>query len=327
MSYGFLGRAPAADSGYFHHKSEHDMIAAYVGQTHVSGRYRQSRMSFEGPSFISYWTTIARWIGSGKKSACVVDVNSFDSSYTQGHRRDLERQLEAAKAVVFRIDIGNRRQTISEFRDPKKLRDHYISEFRTVPEPERTCVKTPDGVLWVPKRKHHKTKALGYLHRVSNLPKALEVCKFFGLACQRTQRLLDDQQEKVVDACGLLVSHYSRPNAAWYAKNYQLNPMRQQYEEADHRLAEMLQDAVKRAENGAGWFGTGDWMLRSHPALLASVTAIRARRKALSLRRKLRDERAEKKRLVSSDAKLKEIEARNARYAGPKHKDRQISLE
>lgn len=132
---------------------------------------RGSRQSFSGDEFSSYTTVIARRITHKGRVAYVLDTTTSFGPTTNKHIAGVRDAL-SEDAKVFKVDIGNRGQSLNL--SPAQLRDHYLS-------------------IWTEKAEHSRyahIRAERFLHRYAGLGSAIDVCRFFGLACAKLRRVL-----------------------------------------------------------------------------------------------------------------------------------------
>lgn len=147
-----------------------EIAHAWAHQISPIGRCA-AHMSFDGGMFNSYGTAIANIVRRGKRKAFVVDCASF-SVTTSKHQNYVLRAIPEVE-YIFRLHCGRRGQRL-EF-SAGELRDWYLNEYRRV--------ETPSKFAW--------KRAEQFLGRMSNLERAIEVCKCFGLP---TARLLKRRQ-------------------------------------------------------------------------------------------------------------------------------------
>jgi hypothetical protein len=231
----------------------------------VSGNVR--RMSFDGTRFYSYRTAIANIIKAKGKSAFVVDCASF-SNTTSGHQSAVRSAIRNLGQAFF-VHCGSYGQTL-DF-TPAQLRDLYLAEYRDNETHSR-----------------HKAKAASqYLHRVSRLRNAIEVCQYFGLGVARLQAELAKQREQIDAATTLVKSHEEKCKARRELKWERKRIARQQCEAA--QIAQAIKTAegdlsgVEDLRRAFGQHWNEDYrLLESRPDLVERVKAEAARRKALS---------------------------------------------
>jgi hypothetical protein len=240
--YNTLSDTPIS-KGYKHFKSEHEMVTAYAEQSAPDGRHRKSRMGFTGEQFLSYRTTIARFIGKGKTRCCVVDINNFGSTVTPGHRREVENALKRAKVKVFHVDFGGRGQSLHV--TPESLREYHLDEWRVVPEHRKG---TRAGII-----------AREYLHRYRHLPEALEVCKWFKLPSAKIEKIVVGEEANRQRNTEILVAYEAKINAVTDA--------RRAHEEAERKRdrEEAIASAIGRGEEYAKWVKQNPWNLNDLP--------------------------------------------------------------
>tara|TARA_R110000868_G_scaffold188768_3_gene431549 strand:+ start:9792 stop:10775 length:984 start_codon:yes stop_codon:yes gene_type:complete len=240
--YGSLSDTPIS-KGYKHFASEHEMVKAFAEQSAPDGRHRKSRMGFTGEQFLSYRTTIARFIGKGKTRCCVVDSNNFGSTITPGHRRDVERALQRAHVKVFHVDFGGRGQDLRI--TPEQLRDYHVDSWMDAPKPQKG---TRAALI-----------AREYLHRYLHLPEALEVCKWFKLPSARIEKIIAGEEANRQRNTEILEAYEAKINASTDARR-----AREREEAERQRLADIKQ-AIERAEAIKEWADSNTWKLADIP--------------------------------------------------------------
>jgi hypothetical protein len=240
--YGSLSDTPIS-RGYKHFKSEHEMVKAFAEQSAPDGRHKKSRMGFTGEQFLSYRTTIARFIGKGKTRCCVVDINNFGSTVTPGHRREVENALKRAKVKVFHVDFGGRGQDLRI--TPEQLRDYHVDSWNDVPKHQKG---TRAGII-----------AREYLHRYRHLPEALEVCKWFKLPSAKIEKIVVGEEANRQRNTEILVAYEAKINAVTDARR-----AREREEAERERLADIKQ-AIERAEAIEKWADSNTWRLADIP--------------------------------------------------------------
>lgn len=240
--YGSLSDTPISKS-YKHFASEHEMVKAFAEQSAPDGRHRKSRMGFTGEQFLSYRTTIARFIGKGKTRCCVVDSNNFGSTITPGHRRDVERALQRAYVKVFHVDFGVRGQDLRI--TPEQLRDSHVDSWMDAPKHQKG---TRAGII-----------ARIYLHRYLHLPEALEVCKWFKLPSARIEKIIAGEEANRQRNTEILEAYERNLRVSANAR------YAREKEEADRERLVDLQAAAVRGEAIKDWVKENPWFQDNMP--------------------------------------------------------------
>ena len=144
-----------------HFKST-EIAHVWANQSAPMGR-SPGAMSFNGECLLSYSTVIARIINYKGKRAFVFDTYGFSVSTSKHQGR--ARCAVPSDAQKFFVNCGQRGQSLNF--TPAELRDYYLAKF--------------NRELPVEKLAHKNAANLSA--KYSWLEKAIEVCKFFGLAC------------------------------------------------------------------------------------------------------------------------------------------------
>ena len=221
-----------------------------------------SNLRFDGDTFYSYATVIARRIRHGAKVAYIVDLASF-SVTTSGHQSDVRRAIPDT-AKTFYIHQGCRNQSL-DF-TPAQLRDLYLAEFRDTSE--------------TPSRYAHK-RAEALLHRVNRLESAIDVCQFFGLAHKALDKTLASMAGEVTEA--RVISEAKRAKLA-ATREVRDAKRRARWEMAEAAEKIKYITLAETALAGGEWpkgsypFGYEDCKLESRPDLQAAIGAARIER-------------------------------------------------
>lgn len=297
MNGAYLGRAPSAGTGWENFKTDADMIDAFCTRSHPNGRRGQSRMSFNRDRFLSYWTTIARWCHCNGRSAVVVDMDNFDSSFTPGHRGVLISGLEANRVPFFKIIRGRRGQDMNVARSP-----YWVAEFALL---NHQIIGVPrngpgGGAL-------RKSTIAGHLmFHVGMIDEGIKMCRFFGVSDRRLRIERENHADEIVSAAKVLLEYAMKYRARRWDGDERVSQAEEVLECEKKWYERVIADAKARAESYRhGFFGTGFWMLDGAPHLVDRVEATLAKRHSKMMR--IRFERMMKRNDIKKEEWLMEM--------------------
>lgn len=159
-----------------------------------------SHMSFIGPEFRSYSTTIARIIKHNGKRAFVIDVARF-SNTTCGHQWDVRRAIPNDEQK-FSVNCGKYCQQL-DF-TPKTLIQYYL---------DQASEKTSDSTSV-----YAHIRARDMMRKHNELCNALQVASFFELGTARLSKLIGDHRETYAQAHKLITEREARLQASAQAR-------------------------------------------------------------------------------------------------------------
>ncbi len=246
-----------------------DLAMAWVDRLSESGKHRSARTGFEGETFYSYGTVIARRLKKGRREAVVLDTHSF-SVTTSSHQGEVRDACRKREIQMFSVDIGRRGQSLSF--TPRSLRDLYVAESK---EP-------------IPEIRIKALKARAFLHRIDRLRLAVAVGEFFSIAVGGTKWHLESIAPEIAANEALVNAREEKLKVSREARWAHEAEERRKTEEIRVNLAveraEKIRDdqrfrwddrRIEELKNELYSFGHEDGLLESRPDLLAPVLRLR----------------------------------------------------